>query len=72
MPEEKIYVETQPCMHCGQRGIVTVLAREYDEYLDGAYIQVAFPNLDKALREQIQTGTHPTCWNLMFGSEEDQ
>jgi len=27
-------------------------------------------SVPKDLREQIMTGTHPTCWIEMFGEEE--
>jgi hypothetical protein len=33
----------------------------------GALIQDAFPDLDKTLREQIVSGTHPACWEIMTG-----
>jgi hypothetical protein len=35
-------------------------------------IQDALPDLDKALREQMMTGTHPKCWELMTQEEEDK
>jgi hypothetical protein len=34
-------------------------------------IQDALPDLDKSLREQMMTGTHPSCWELMMHDEED-
>lgn len=40
-------------------------------YNRGEYAQVAFPELDKALREQIISGTHPKCWEEMFAFDED-
>jgi hypothetical protein len=36
----------------------------------GWKIQDAVKSLDKDLREQMITGTHPDCWLEMFGEEE--
>jgi hypothetical protein len=33
----------------------------------GGLIQEAYPDLDKALREQMLTGTHPNCWKETYG-----
>jgi len=33
-------------------------------------IQDAVKSLDKGLREQLMSGTHPKCWLDMFGEEE--
>jgi hypothetical protein len=30
-------------------------------------MQEAFPDLDKALREQMISGTHPNCWKEVYG-----
>lgn len=36
----------------------------------GELIQNAFPDLSPDDRELIQTGTHPECWNTLFGEED--
>ena len=33
---------------------------------DRPLIQDIFPYLNADQREQIMTGTHPSCWNQMF------
>jgi hypothetical protein len=39
--------------------------------MNGAKVQDAFPTLSPALREQIITGTHPACWDEIFGDEDE-
>lgn len=69
---ELIRVQTKPCVHCGETGIVTVPLSEWDAYLAGATVQAAFTSLfyDADTREQIMTGTHAACWDEMFSDEE--
>jgi hypothetical protein len=42
-----------------------------NKWKDGALIQDAFPEVDKETRELIISGTHPACWQKMFGDAED-
>jgi hypothetical protein len=67
-----ITVTTRRCFHCGCEGEVTVTPEGLTAYNGGEYAQVAFPELDKDLREQIISGTHPKCWQEMFGAPEDE
>jgi len=41
-------------------------------YLRGNYIQDSFKTMSAPLREQIITGTHPECWQAMFGQEQEE
>lgn len=68
MPET-VEVPTRRCIHCGKTGTVTVPKAELEAAtkLDGP-IQQRFPNLTTEQREQIISGTHPACWDEMFGS----
>lgn len=59
-------------MHCGSEGTMTVWEDDYQRYLNGAYIQEAFPDLLAPAREQIQSGTHPHCWEQIFGWNNDE
>jgi hypothetical protein len=65
-----VTVPTRPCFHCGKGGEVEVLAEDLARYHAGALIQVAFPEMHRALREQLISGTHPECWDQLFGSPE--
>ena len=46
--------------------------RGVEAYIAGQYAQDAFPFLSPEDREQIISGTHPKCWQEMFGSCEDE
>lgn len=70
MSDTLITVTTRRCFHCGCEGEVTVTQAGLAAYNRGEYAQVAFPELDKALREQIISGTHPKCWEEMFAFDE--
>lgn len=71
MSDTLITVTTRRCFHCGCEGEVTVTQSQLAAYNSGALAQVAFPDLDKAEREQIISGTHPKCWQEMFAFDED-
>jgi len=66
---------TPKCIHCGDTGYVRV--KRVDEstwkytsrYLR-PLVQDLFHYIDRDLREQIMTGTHPKCFIEMFGEEE--
>lgn len=67
-----ITITTRRCFHCGREGEVTVTQEGLTAYNGGEYAQVAFPELDKALREQIISGTHSDCWREMFDEPYDK
>jgi hypothetical protein len=64
---QTIVMKTPRCGICNQEGTVEVPFLGYFARQDGALIQDAFPDLDKTLREQIVSGTHPACWEIMTG-----
>jgi hypothetical protein len=70
-----VSVPTRRCPICKKGGVVVVdhqLYREGNErYRNGELIQDAFHFLDKSIREQLMSGTHPDCWNDMFGNMDD-
>ena len=68
--DETYIVETPTCGWCDKGGAVEVPAVGFFARQLGAAIQDAYPDLDKSLREQLMTGTHPSCWNKMFGGHE--
>lgn len=62
---------TPTCPHCGKRGALEVDTIAYNNWKEGgALIQEAFPDMDKADREQLITGIHPKCWIEIFKEEE--
>ena len=64
-------IETRRCLHCGEHGYLELPTEGIAKYEGGAFVQDAFPDLDKALREQIISGTHPKCWDEMFAPLND-
>ena len=67
---DKYVVETKECIHCKKTGTVEVYTSEIFWLHQGMHIQEAVTSLNKDLREQMITGTHPKCWIEMFGEEE--
>ena len=67
---DKYVVETKECFHCKKTGTVEIFTQEMFYIHQGWKIQDAVKSLDKDLREQMITGTHPNCWLEMFGEEE--
>ena len=68
--EETTYiVETPKCFNCGENGLVEVPMKGFLIRQLGGLIQEAYPDLDKALREQMISGTHPKCWQNLFTGE---
>jgi hypothetical protein len=64
---ELVTVETKRCQHCGDTGVLAVSKDGLALRQAGAYVQDAFPELSAPLREQLISGTHPECWDEMFG-----
>ena len=69
-PKHIYVVETPTCFHCKKVGIIEIQAQELFYLNQGMHIQDAVKSLDKELREQLISGTHPKCWYEMFGEEE--
>lgn len=57
---------------CSKQGFVEVSSEGYMARKRGALIQEAFFDLDKSLREQILSGTHPQCWESMTAGLENE
>ena len=62
---------TKPCVHCKKTSIVQLWDDDLERYMNGALIQDAFPDLMPPVREQIQSGIHPQCWNELFKDEDE-
>lgn len=60
---------TRRCPVCLKTGTIMVDEDELFSYLRGNYVQEAFKSLTIPLREQIISGVHPECWDIMWGKE---
>ena len=67
-----ILMRTPTCVMCSKEGFVEVSSEGYMARKRGALIQEAFFDLDKSLREQIISGTHPQCWESMTAGLENE
>ena len=59
------------CPFCGHANEVEVNEMDYLDWQDGELAQVAFPYLSADEREMLISGICPTCWDEMFGSDEE-
>jgi hypothetical protein len=60
------------CVTCQRESRLTVRRVNYHAWLRRVLVQVAFPHLDRALREQFfQSGICGTCWDSMFALPKD-
>jgi hypothetical protein len=59
------------CTCCGEGYIVGTTESGYIDWLEGALIQDAMPEMDKSIREMFISGTCPECWTDMYGSGTD-
>jgi hypothetical protein len=69
--ETTYIVETPKCFNCGEGGSVEVPMKGFLIRQLGGLIQEAYPDMDKALREQMISGTHPKCWEELFPEETE-
>ena len=63
---------TRRCPVCHKTGSIMVDESELLQYLRGNYVRDSFKTMSAPLREQIITGTHPECWQAMFGQELEE
>lgn len=56
------------CFHCGGTSFFKITKEQYVQWIEKrTFIQDLFPHVSKEFREQMISGTHPECWNEMFG-----
>ena len=60
---------TRTCCVCKKGGSVKVKRAELDNWNGGMMAQEAFPDMSADDREQLISGTHPKCWEKLFGPE---
>lgn len=60
------------CVHCEGETFFLMTEEQYNKWkVRGFYIQDVFPELHKEVREWMISGTHPDCWEQVFGLEEN-
>lgn len=68
--DETVTVRCQPCPVCQEAAELIVLKRDLERYRAGAKVQHAFPEMTAPMRELLISGTHPSCWEVLWGPEE--
>lgn len=63
-------IVTEGCVICGERTYLTLNRDSYTQWTNGVYAQDAFPNMTADERELLISGTHPLCFDELFGTEE--
>jgi hypothetical protein len=58
-------------MICHKVSQIEVDADAFRFWRGGTHIQTAFPEMSAPERERLKTGTHPKCWDTMFGGMGD-
>jgi hypothetical protein len=59
------------CIYCGKDDEISMFAVYWQKLQDGAHVQHIFPNASADYREQLISGTHGECWDVMMGPEDD-
>jgi hypothetical protein len=64
-------VTSPPCSLCQKTSEFALDAEKVKQWREGAFIQDVFPELTASQREQIISGTHPKCWEILFSEDEE-
>lgn len=72
MGEVSVVYTTLPCMACGMPSLVELDLEKVQAWKRGALIQNVWPEKTTNERELLLTGTHPGCWDRMFGTEDQE
>lgn len=60
------------CPFCGSTNFISVYEEDFFDWRNGVLAQEAFPYLDADERELLISGICPSCWEGMFGGEEEE
>lgn len=63
--------KTSPVTGKSNTMVVNATAVQVEAWVNGMLIQDAMPDATVDQREFMISGCTPTCWESMFGSEED-
>ena len=74
MSDERNVVLEVTCNLCGKKHELLVRHKDLVSYVspNRGYIQDIFPYLNAGERELLISGVCPSCWNDMFGGDEDE
>lgn len=64
-------IVSRRCRVCGQDSSVEVEPERFVAYRNGGLVQNVWPDRSIEWREQLISGTHPDCWDRLFGDLDD-
>ena len=64
-------VSSLPCPTCEDVLTIQIAPEKLFLYNNGGYAQDVLSNYSADVRERFMTGTCGTCWDAMFGSDEE-
>lgn len=59
------------CHFCKRNTFIKMDKDGFTRYNSGEYAKDVWPNVELSIIEMLISGTHPECWELMFGNHED-
>jgi len=59
------------CPKCGKLQVIEVEGSQYNDWMAGKNIQIAFPNLTPDQREILMSGICPECWEKIFPPDDE-
>lgn len=68
---QQITIISNSCLVCQEDNEIYLFEKDYKSWLNGDYIQSAFPYLSSQQRELIKTGIHPDCWDKLYPPDEE-
>lgn len=60
------------CLGCNEQRTFYLPAAQHDLWTSGAHLQDVFPDWEPEDREQLISGTCPSCWEEMWAEEEEE
>lgn len=60
------------CPICHKLQTIEVQVSQYNRWMAGENIQIAFPNLTPDQREILMSGICPECWEKIFPDEDEE
>jgi NAD(P)-dependent dehydrogenase (short-subunit alcohol dehydrogenase family) len=66
-----VVFQTRTCIVCGEASELELEVAKVLAWLQGAHVQVVWPEKSPADREHIKLGTHPACWTALFGDGDE-
>lgn len=64
---QMVTVVCRPCAVCGKQAEVSMTVDQFGRWQTGEFVQIVLPHMSASERELLISGTHPACWNKLYG-----